>query len=262
MEPRRVVCPRCKAPVRLPESGRKGDKVRCPRCRTAFLAAVPVPARSVRKKKAPSGPWLASSISLLAIVVVVLGGGVAVAYWAVTVMQEEKEKPSLEAPKNFVSFRVPDGSFRVDFPSDWKHKLEGQTNRYVVDLSQGRATFHIIQGPLESLEADIAAAGEGAEADLELAFLTRAHEQRRAAVTEGVANYQQEEPEPVDTRFGRGLRSTFTAIANDRYPMRGYRATLRAAGKLYDILCMCPETDWENLQPAFARMIESMGKDS
>jgi hypothetical protein len=198
---------------------------------------------------------------LLAILMVVLGGGVAVAYWAVKVSEQEKDKPSVEAPKGFVSYRVPDGSFRCEFPSDWKHHLAGETGRYEVTFSRGRSSVHIIQGPVESLVGDIAAAPEGGEGGGGRSPVAVAHEQKRDAVPAGLTDYQEEEAEPTDSRFGRGLRSPFTATANDKYRMRGYRATLRSAGRVYEVVCQCPETDWENLEPAFAHVIESVGPD-
>jgi hypothetical protein len=89
--------------------------------------------------------------------------------------------------------------------------------------------------------------------------VARVHEFKRNQVTEQLVDYKEERAETVNSGFGPARRSAFSASGFLGRKVRGYRATALGHMVGYDILCQCPEADWEGMRPVFAHVIESLG---
>jgi hypothetical protein len=258
-EPTWLTCPRCQARFGLADTGERVTKVSCPRCQAVLTAGPPAKERP-RRKKLPRPAAHADTppgTRAAALVLVLLAGALAIGWGVFALVQ--RDRPTVPVPVGFIDFQTPDGSLRCEFPSDWKHDLAGSAGHYEVTFQLGAASARIVQVPVENIPADLAAATDGTLNDPERSPLSRAHERQRPAAAEPLSGYQEEDAENVTTGLRYGRRSAFTATASRGKKMCGYRATLWAAGREYDVLCQCPAADWENLEPAFAHIIETIG---
>jgi hypothetical protein len=271
-----VECPNCSAPLKVKESPDTARKVHCPECKEAFVVEPrgDEPAPTARKKRAPAREddeergraggqrkkkrkagaqqlvilGVASGVGLL-----VLGGIVL----AVVLMPRGKK---MTAPESFVSYSAPEGEFGCLVPADWDLKAAGTQNTRSLTVKKGSASIHIRQSLAGSLLGDIAGAGGGdAKLPDEHLPVSRVHDLKKAGVAEEFRKYEEEPATTVMTKgFGKARRSAFTSsgMAGKK---RGYRATVLANMISYDIICQCPEADWAMLEPAFAKVIESLG---
>jgi hypothetical protein len=248
-KPSAGVCPRCRESVRL--EGPDRTKVRCPRCGAVFLPGTRANRRPRPRKPRPAGPGPVAGLTAVILALVVLGTTGGLAYWAYRRLSQER--PTVPVPKAFATFQTPDHSLRCDFPSDWKHSLEGVKDHAELTFRSGVASIHIHQEFLKSAPGDPPAGGD----DPERSLAAVVHERQQAAVGDEWNDYQEEEAETVRTGYGLARRSAFTA-AGPRGVVRGYRATVVGAAALFEVVCQCPNADWDNLEPAFARVIQSM----
>src|SRR5262249_48906932 len=147
--------------------------------------------------------------------------------------------------------------FRCDYPAGWKARLEGVKDHYDFTCTRGAASIHISQGLVGSLLGDIAGAMGGQDNNPGHSPVARVHETRRRLIADEFQNYQEESAQTVNTHFGQARRSAFTASGNFGRKIRGYRATVLGHMTAFDVVCQCPAADWDNLEPAFTRAIES-----
>jgi hypothetical protein len=208
------------------------------------------------KKKGQSVARRNLLIGGAALVVLVLIGGLALSFWLYGRLRSDR--PSVAVPTSFDTYDVPEG-FHCEYPADWKARHEGVKDHYDWTCKRGAASVHISQGMVGSLLGDIAGALGGQDNNPEHSPVARVHEVKRRVIADEFQNYQEEPAQTVNTHFGQARRSAFTASGTFGRKIRGYRATALALQTQFDVVCQCPEADWENLQPAFARVIESLG---
>jgi predicted Zn finger-like uncharacterized protein len=285
-----VECPNCSAQLKVKEPPDTARKVRCPRCKEAFVVAAredePPPPRKKRaavpaeeddsprgkrrgarareddeegragkrKKKQKAGQkqlvvlGIASGVGVLVLGLVVL---------AVVLMPRGKK---MTAPESFVNYNAPEGEFGCLVPAGWNLQEAGIKNTRSITAKKGSARIHIRQSLAGSLLGDIAGARErDPNPPDERLAVSLVHDIKKAGVAEEFGNYQEEPPTTMMTKgFGKARRSAFTA-SGMLGKKRGYRATVLANMISYDIICQCSEADWAVLEPAFAKVIESLG---
>jgi predicted Zn finger-like uncharacterized protein len=286
-----VECPNCSAQLKVKESGDTARKVRCPKCKETFVVEArgdepppprkkraPAPAEEddsprVKRRRAPAREedeeegragkgkkkqkagrnqlvvlGIASGVGFLVLCGIVL---------AVVLMPRGKK---LTAPESFANYDAPEGEFACQVPAGWNLQEAGIKNTRSITVKKGSASIHIRQSLAGSLLGDIAGARErDADPSDERLPVSRVHDLKKAGVAEEFGNYQEEPPTTVMTKgFGKARRSAFTS-SGMLGKKRGYRATVLANMISYDIICQCSEADWAVLEPAFAKVIASLG---
>jgi hypothetical protein len=166
----------------------------------------------------------------------------------------------MTTPESFAGYNAPEGEFACLVPADWKLQEAGIKNTRSITVKKGSASILVRQSLAGSLLGDIAGAAErdGNVPDERLP-VSRVHELKKASVAGEFSNYQEEAPTTVVTKgFGKARRSAFTSSGTFG-KKRGYRATVLANMISYDVICQCSEADWDVLEPAFAKVIASLG---
>jgi hypothetical protein len=71
-------------------------------------------------------------------------------------------------------------------------------------------------------------------------------------------SYEEGEVQVLKSRLGPGRMSEFTAASTFGTALHGYRVTVITRQQAVSILCICPEDDWQTLQPAFDHLLTSL----
>jgi hypothetical protein len=212
--------------------------------------------RKRKKKRKPAGRpvvlFVVGGVVLLLLLVVV--GGLSI--WG---FARWRAGSAAVAPESYATYKAPEGAFQCEYPSGWTVQRQGIKDHYEVTFTKGNGSIRISQSLAGSAMGDIAGAGPDPGNDPERQPVARVHAFKQAQVAEEMSGYKEEQAETVPGRFGGARRSPFTAAGLLGRKIRGYRATALGPMIQYDILCQCPESDWEVLRPVFARVIESLG---
>lgn len=173
----------------------------------------------------------------------------------------------IPAPKSYKRWNAKDGSFSVDYPAEWQADGGGKQGIQWAEFTSGNAQIRINLDVSSSLVGDIAggqaaAAGlEGAdeETKLELAPVSAAHRFNMEASTQDMEGYKEEKAAAFNSQLGDGRKSVFKSKGSFGSAMRGYRATALTNNRGLRIICICPAKNWETLQPAFDKILASLG---
>ena len=93
----------------------------------------------------------------------------------------------------------------------------------------------------------------------DLAPVAQVHEMEKEEFAEEIGGCEEQAPLAVKTGLGDARKSEFTTSGTFGGTIRGYRVTALSLDRRVRVVCQCSESDWENLQPAFDRVIESLG---
>ena len=190
-----------------------------------------------------------AAVAVLAVVIVV-----------VAVLWSRFGPEKMAAPEQYVIYNTPEDVFHVSMPKGWGFKYGGRKDLYWVSAEKGSATIKVYESLVGSLMGDIAGAVQpDPNVDDDHLPVSRVHEFKQKILAEEYSNYREEPAVTVQTQFGKTRRSTFTAKAELGQKVRGYRATALGAMTQITVVCTCSPRDWDALEPAFARMIESVG---
>jgi hypothetical protein len=213
--------------------------------------------RKRKKKRKQSTRVVVLLVAGGAALAVLLCGGVGLSFWLYPRLTAGG--PSATAVSSYATYQAPEDAFGCDYPSGWAVQREGVKDHYEVTFSKGAASISISQSIAGSALGDIAGAGGDPGNDPERAPVARVHAFKQAQAAEKLSGYQEEAAVTVPSRFGTARRSAFTARGLLGRKLRGYRATALGPMIQYDIICQCPAADLEVLEPAFARVIQSLG---
>jgi hypothetical protein len=65
------------------------------------------------------------------------------------------------------------------------------------------------------------------------------------------------EPAVLEVSVGPARKSEFTASSTFGGGLHGYRSTMLGHDKAVTVICVCPESDWKTLQPAFDHVLST-----
>lgn len=257
-----VECSQCGKKSKL-KSALLGKTVRCPGCKEKFEAVAttnkPSSAKkSVTKKKDSSGGDKT--------VPLVIGGGIVgliavagIAFLAAGMLPKKGDaaKSKVAAVEKFAHYNAQDAAFQCDHPDGWEIKSGGAKNSAWAQFGTSTTYIKVAEKIVGSLLGDIG--GNRTEDDGELSTVASVHaEKKRFYEEEEFKNYVEEPAEPVKCTFGWARRSVFTASGSWGKKLKGYRVTVMGAVRQIDIICLCPEADFDTLKPAFIKSMESL----
>lgn len=221
-----------------------------------------------------SNPWpLAGGLITLCLATLVGGG-------AFVFSRSAPEK--ITAPTTFSTFKAGDNSFQCDYPSDW-HKKSGESQAIasMARFERGNARIEVKADLVGSLMGDMPAPGAGLP-DLSQVpgaaslpglsglkvdnrpAVERLHEaDKKEAKLEteasGYSEYEEDSPQKFESRMGDSRYSTFHAKGGFMTGnLKGIRATIMGPERAVKVVCRAPEKDWDTLQPAFQRVLQSI----
>jgi len=83
------------------------------------------------------------------------------------------------------------------------------------------------------------------------------HEMDRKQLEDSLTGYQEQPAQKLQTPFGESRVSEWTGTGNAG-ALHGYRATMLGREREITVICLAPVEDWDLLQPAFHRVINSV----
>jgi hypothetical protein len=217
--------------------------------------------RKKKKKKPPQGPnskmILYISVGASVAIIFLMGVG------ALAAVLLTSSSSKLTAPTEFGMYNSQEDVFHVELPKDWKIEGSGVRHAYWVEAKKGSASIKVEENAVSSLVGDIMGAVDNNpnKSDDELP-VSKLHELKRQQFGEGYSRYEEEPAVTVRTGFGKSRRSAFSGKVSFIRKYRGYRVTTHGVDTQITVVCTCPAGDWDMLEPAFARVIESLGPGS
>lgn len=168
----------------------------------------------------------------------------------------------MTTPTAYVAYDSPEEVFHIELPKDWVITYGGaKKNFYWATAEKGGASIKIYESLIGSLIGDIADAGTpDPNVDDERLPVSRVHEFKQKLFAEDYSSFREEPAVTVESKMGKVRKSEFTARAELGRKVKGYRATALGAMTQLTIVCTCSPGDWDVVEPAFARAIESVGR--
>jgi hypothetical protein len=162
------------------------------------------------------------------------------------------------APTSYKSFEHKDGGWGLEYPEGWDASAGGKKTS-TGTFSKGSAKIKLqtdLAGSLMSEGGSYNKTGPPSDEDFPV---HKAHVMAKEKVASEYSEYKEEEPTKFSAQLGgEGRKSEFTASGGFSGPVHGYRATLLSRDYRYVIVCVCSESDWANLKPAFDKVLESI----
>lgn len=166
------------------------------------------------------------------------------------------------APTSYAAYNSKGGTFACEYPEGWTEKGGGGRGPEWAKFENGSALIHVTTGVAGSLMADVASAGQGTSDEPippELEPVHGIHKDGLEAAERDYGGYQESgEPQVLEAALGPARLSEFTAATTFGSGLHGYRATILGHDKAVTIICVCPESDWKTLQPAFDHLLGTM----
>jgi hypothetical protein len=163
------------------------------------------------------------------------------------------------APTSYATYETKDGGFAVEYPEGWDADGGGKKNSWA-KFSKGTAEISLQTDLVGSLMGDMGA-GMGNKLgppDPEDYPVHKVHVADKETVAQEYSDYKEQEPVEFQNAIGGpGRKSEFTASGTLSGPIHGYRATFLGRDKRFRVTLTCSESDWENLKPAFDKVLES-----
>lgn len=166
------------------------------------------------------------------------------------------------APTSYADFNSKGGTFACKYPEGWQADGGGKRGLEWAKFKSGPAEIRIDTGVAGSLMGDIAGSfgpkdGEAVLPEDEPVHVV--HVAGEEAAAKEFSGYKEVgEVEVFEAVLGPARRSEFTAATAFGSGLHGYRATLLAHDKAVTVSCICPESDWKTVQPAFDELLKSL----
>jgi hypothetical protein len=166
------------------------------------------------------------------------------------------------APTSYADFNSNGGTFACKYPEGWDEKAGGQRGLEWAKFTSGSAEIRIDAGAAGSLMGAIAKNIGHMDPDAANPEQTPVHAVHADGVKEAQKNFsgykEVGDPVPFDAPLGPAERSEFTASTTFGSGLHGYRATVLGHDKSVYVTCVCPESDWKTLEPAFDTVLKSL----
>ncbi|MEM9351881.1 MAG: hypothetical protein AAGA92_02620 [Planctomycetota bacterium] len=168
----------------------------------------------------------------------------------------------VEAPTSFGKWNCSDGTFECDYPENWESSGGGKKVAWAKFLS-GPAMISVKGDTAGSLMAEpgiAAGADDTLGPQLHPAHKLHVDYYRKFAEEEFDGYAEVGNPAVHDCPLGPARLSEFTYSTAFGTGMHGYRGTILGKDKAVLVYCVCPESDWATLKPAFDQVLASFDR--
>lgn len=166
------------------------------------------------------------------------------------------------APTTFSDYNSSGGTFACKYPDGWKAEGGGKRGLEWAKFVSGSTEIRVDAGAAASLMGDIAKNLGKMEDDSpapELTPVYAVHTSRKEEAEKNFSGYKEVgKIELFEAPLGPACRNEFTSATSFGTALHGYRATLLGNDKGVYVSCICPETDWDTLEPAFDTILKSL----
>lgn len=175
-------------------------------------------------------------------------------------------KPKLvPAPAAYKPYTALDGSFVCDRPIGWKTKEAGMSggSRAMVSFSSDKVLIRVESDATKMMIASIGDTNPLASTPFAkiVPMVQKMHDQDMQQWVNALPNFKEKPAEPYQSKFGDARVSEWTA-SKGNIKLHGYRVTMAGTDRAVSVFCLTPERNWKILEPAFQRIITSVGPGS
>jgi hypothetical protein len=161
-------------------------------------------------------------------------------------------------PKEFNTYVAKDESFQCEAPAGWEVTGGGKNSNYNATFSSGGAVIKITFDVTGSVLGDIAKNQNRGDDPSIPTPLEQMHEMNHKAMAENLSGFKDLSTDDISLPIGKGKKSEFQGDASFGGQQHGYRITSLLTSQRLTVICQCPEAEWQNLQPVFDRVVESI----
>lgn len=175
---------------------------------------------------------------------------------------------AMAVPEKFSKWQHEHGGLASEYPDGWELKSGGGTSGippWVSFENEVQEVRIAIRGSTSGTAiSDIVSGGGVLPGELgenipdELDPIAGVHRYQYEKISADYDEYEESEPQKIDSRFGEGRISDFTGtkLFSSSY---GVRATLVSTRYQYNVICRCPQDRLDEYRPIFKRIIQSIG---
>ena len=151
-----------------------------------------------------------------------------------------------------------------EYPEGWEAKSGGKRGPVWAKFSSGPAKIHIKASATGSLASD-AMGGSNADSQApvpQMAPVHKIHVAAMEAAEQEYDDYTEIAGSPIVAKcvLGPARLSGFTATTSFGSALHGYRVTIIGHDKGINIFCVCLESDWNAVKPAFDSTLASLDR--
>jgi hypothetical protein len=167
-----------------------------------------------------------------------------------------------KAPTAYADYNSPGGTFACQYPEGWEADGGGKRGLEWAKFTSGSSEIRVDTGVAGSLMGDIAGTlgGKTGEEELGPEFepVHDVHIAGKDWAEREYSGYKEVgEPAVLEASVGPARKSEFTASSTFGGGLHGYRSTMLGHDKAVTVICVCPESDWKTLQPAFDHVLST-----
>lgn len=162
-------------------------------------------------------------------------------------------------PTSYEDYNCKYGNFKIQYPTGWQMQSGGKGRYASAQFTSGNALISVKTSLAGSLFGSMAQTGmlrPDQPAQLSPVAAVHLMEKESFEEDEGV---EEKDPMKIKTGLGEGQKSEFHGSNAFGAETHGYRVTTLSRDYRIRVLCKCPASEWESLQPAFDKVIESVG---
>ena len=166
------------------------------------------------------------------------------------------------APTAYGEYNARDGTFACAYPEGWSADGGGKGGPQWATFASGPAEIRVDCDLTGSLLGGIAGSFSPdalEEASLEMEPVHKVHVMGKEAAEAKYSGYKEVgPPQELKVSLGPARRSEFTAASTFGSGLHGYRTTVLGHDKRVVVYAMCPESDWNTLEPAFSHVLSTL----
>ena len=162
----------------------------------------------------------------------------------------------VEVPQSFKNWNSPDGTFALEYPEGWEADGKGNRSR---GIAWALFTKRALRVRLDASFADSLGVGaQGMNGDFEVMPLEEALQKKyRSHFEERFRDFDEDEGEAKRFNLGPGFINKFSG-KDGSIKTKGIRATIVARDRSVFFEAHCPESQWEDFEPVFERMLDGI----
>jgi hypothetical protein len=156
------------------------------------------------------------------------------------------------APTAYVEYNHKSGAFACEYPQGWEADGGGAHGQVWATFESGPAEIRLRGNAIGSLMGDAMGGRHQSDLPPELQPVHKIHELNAKGIENELPGYKEiGQPQELEVALGPARVSEFTATTTFGSGLHGYRVTVLGHNKGVTAFCICPESDWKTLQPAF-----------
>ena len=159
-------------------------------------------------------------------------------------------------PKSYENWNSPDGTFTLEYPKGWDAEGNGNRSR---GIAWALFTKRALRVRLDASFADSLGVGaQGMNEDFEIMPLEEALQKKyRSHFEERFRGFEEDEGESKRLQLGPAFINKFSGKAGG-IKTKGIRATIIANDRTVYFEAHCPESQWEDFEPVFEKMLDGV----